>query len=60
MVITEIVDFCEFLSPTREEQDARNAAIKGVFDVIKYIWPNCKVQLVPSKFVSLGFNSLRL
>ncbi|EXB51373.1 PAP-associated domain-containing protein 5 [Morus notabilis] len=44
----EIVDFCEFLSPTPEEQDARNAAIERVFDVIKYIWPNCKVEVFGS------------
>ncbi|KAH7512543.1 hypothetical protein FEM48_Zijuj12G0101600 [Ziziphus jujuba var. spinosa] len=44
----EIVDFCEFLSPTREEQDARNAAIEGVFNVIKYIWPYCKVEVFGS------------
>ncbi|KAF3442102.1 hypothetical protein FNV43_RR16018 [Rhamnella rubrinervis] len=44
----EIVDFCEFLSPTREEQDARNEAFKCVCDVIKYIWPNCKVEVFGS------------
>lgn len=39
----EIVDFCDFLSPTPEEQDARNTAIERVSDVIKYIWSNCEV-----------------
>ena len=40
----EILDFCEFLSPTAEEQESRNAAIKSVFDVINYIWPNAVVH----------------
>ena len=41
----EIVDFCDFLSPTQEEQASRAEAVRCVFDVIKYIWPNCKVIL---------------
>lgn len=44
----EIVDFCDFLSPTQEEQAARSAAVQGVFEVIKYIWPNCKVEVFGS------------
>lgn len=40
----EIVDFCDFLSPTREEQTLRNEAVESVFGVIKYIWPSSKVQ----------------
>ncbi|KAL3638398.1 hypothetical protein CASFOL_017769 [Castilleja foliolosa] len=38
----EILDFCDFLSPTPEEQESRNAAIASVSDVIKYIWPNAE------------------
>ncbi|KAF2286026.1 hypothetical protein GH714_009767 [Hevea brasiliensis] len=45
---TELVDFCDFLSPTPKEQAARDTAIKIVFDVIKYIWPNCKVEVFGS------------
>ncbi|KAJ7981731.1 non-canonical poly(A) RNA polymerase PAPD5 [Quillaja saponaria] len=44
----EIVDFCEFLSPTPEEQGARNTAVESVFDVIKHIWPHCKVEVFGS------------
>ncbi|XP_021606696.1 terminal nucleotidyltransferase 4B isoform X2 [Manihot esculenta] len=44
----EIVDFCDFLSPTPEEQAARDSAVKCVFSVIKYIWPNCKVEVFGS------------
>nr|XP_016498763.1 PREDICTED: non-canonical poly(A) RNA polymerase PAPD5-like [Nicotiana tabacum] len=44
----EIIDFCEFLSPTPEEQASRNAAIECVFDVIRYIWPNCKPEVFGS------------
>lgn len=44
----EILDFCDFLSPTPEEEVSRNAAVEGVFDVIKYIWPNCKVEVFGS------------
>ncbi|XP_050217247.1 uncharacterized protein LOC126668071 isoform X2 [Mercurialis annua] len=44
----EIVDFCDFLSPTPEEQEARQTAVKSVFDVIKYIWPKCMVEVFGS------------
>ncbi|KAK4439189.1 Terminal nucleotidyltransferase 4B [Sesamum alatum] len=44
----EILDFCDFLSPTREEQQSRNAAIESVFDVVKYIWPNAEVEVFGS------------
>ncbi|KAL5736311.1 hypothetical protein ACOSQ2_031099 [Xanthoceras sorbifolium] len=44
----EIVDFCDFLSPTPEEEALRNAAVESVFDVIKYIWPNCKPEVFGS------------
>lgn len=46
LVHAEIIDFCDFLSPTPEEQTSRNAAIESVSDVIKYIWGNAKVRLV--------------
>ncbi|GAB2229923.1 hypothetical protein Droror1_Dr00014179 [Drosera rotundifolia] len=44
----EILDFCEFLSPTLEEQALRTAAIDSVFDVIEYIWPNCTAEVFGS------------
>ncbi|XVF04205.1 hypothetical protein REPUB_Repub05bG0062200 [Reevesia pubescens] len=44
----EIVDFCDFLSPTPEEQAARDAAVGSVFDVIKYIWPACRPEVFGS------------
>ncbi|KAI3815004.1 hypothetical protein L1987_14654 [Smallanthus sonchifolius] len=44
----EILDFCDFLSPTAEEQVSRNTAVESVSDVIKYIWPNCKVEVFGS------------
>ncbi|XP_031406004.1 terminal nucleotidyltransferase 4B isoform X2 [Punica granatum] len=44
----EIVDFCDFLSPTPEEQALRNSAVESVFEVIKYIWPNCRVEVFGS------------
>ncbi|KAL6570609.1 hypothetical protein OROGR_000159 [Orobanche gracilis] len=44
----EILDFCDFLSPTPEEQESRNAAIEYVFDVIKYIWPNAVAEIFGS------------
>ncbi|XP_015936717.1 uncharacterized protein LOC107462614 [Arachis duranensis] len=44
----EIVDFCEFLSPTSEEKAARDTAIESVFDVIKHIWPHCQVEVFGS------------
>lgn len=44
----EILDFCDFLSPTPEEEASRNSAIERVSDVIKYIWPRCKVEVFGS------------
>ncbi|PIA55380.1 hypothetical protein AQUCO_00800265v1 [Aquilegia coerulea] len=44
----EILDFCEFLSPTPEEEVLRNEAVDGVFGVVKYIWPHCKVEVFGS------------
>uniref|UniRef100_A0A0D6QZM7 polynucleotide adenylyltransferase n=1 Tax=Araucaria cunninghamii TaxID=56994 RepID=A0A0D6QZM7_ARACU len=44
----EIIDFCNFLSPTTEEEAARRAAVGRVSEVIKFIWPNCQVKLFGS------------
>lgn len=44
--MSEILDFCDFLSPTPEEDASRNAAVERVADVIRYIWPNCRVFLL--------------
>ncbi|KAK9085266.1 hypothetical protein Sjap_025677 [Stephania japonica] len=44
----EIIDFCEFLSPTPEEQAARSTAVRSVFEVIKHIWPACQVEVFGS------------
>lgn len=44
----EIVDFCEFLSPTEEERVARETAVERVFSVVKHIWPHCKVEVFGS------------
>lgn len=44
----EILDFCEFLSPTPEEEASRSAAVESVFDVVKYIWPDCEVEVFGS------------
>ncbi|XP_028783078.1 terminal nucleotidyltransferase 4A-like [Neltuma alba] len=44
----EIVDFCEFLSPTLEEKAARDVAIESVFQVIKHIWPHSQVEVFGS------------
>lgn len=48
------MDFCEFLSPTPEEQEARTSAVERVSQVIKYIWPRCKV---PFFVVRVGMNA---
>ncbi|KAG0489153.1 hypothetical protein HPP92_007964 [Vanilla planifolia] len=44
----EILDFSEFVSPTPEEQDKRTAAVNHVFEVVKYIWPHCRVEVFGS------------
>lgn len=41
--VAEIIDFCDFVSPTPEEQASRADAVQSVMEVIKYIWPQCKV-----------------
>nr|CAD1823764.1 unnamed protein product [Ananas comosus var. bracteatus] len=45
----EILDFCDFVSPTPEEQASRAAAVHSVFEVIKHIWPQCKAVIIESK-----------
>ncbi|CAO2178828.1 unnamed protein product [Urochloa humidicola] len=44
----EILDFCEFISPSTEEQSSRTAAVQAVSDVVKHIWPQCKVEVFGS------------
>ncbi|XP_073006870.1 uncharacterized protein [Typha latifolia] len=44
----EILDFCDFVSPTPEEQASRSAAVQSVFEVVKHIWPQCKVEVFGS------------
>ncbi|XP_077251341.1 nucleotidyltransferase family protein [Tasmannia lanceolata] len=44
----EILDFCDFISPTQDEKASRAAAVQRVFEVIKYIWPNCRVEVFGS------------
>ncbi|GJN18103.1 hypothetical protein PR202_gb05228 [Eleusine coracana subsp. coracana] len=40
----EILDFCDFISPSAEEQSSRSAAVQAVSDVVKHIWPQCKAS----------------
>ncbi|CAN6483329.1 unnamed protein product [Victoria cruziana] len=44
----EIVDFCDFVAPTQEEQASRAAAVNRIFEVIRYIWPHCEVEVFGS------------
>ncbi|CAL4948223.1 unnamed protein product [Urochloa decumbens] len=44
----EILDFCDFISPSTEEQSSRTAAVQAVSDVVKHIWPQCKVEVFGS------------
>ncbi|PKA47193.1 DNA polymerase sigma subunit [Apostasia shenzhenica] len=44
----EVLDFSEFISPTPKEQEKRNAAVSCVFEVVKYIWPQCRVEVFGS------------
>ncbi|TVU35597.1 hypothetical protein EJB05_17495, partial [Eragrostis curvula] len=44
----EILDFCDFISPSAEEQSSRTAAVQAVSDVVKHIWPQCKVEVFGS------------
>ncbi|KAH0468145.1 hypothetical protein IEQ34_003178 [Dendrobium chrysotoxum] len=45
----EILDFSEFVSPTPEEKAKRETAVDRVFQVVKYIWPHCRVVILDSK-----------
>lgn len=40
----EIVDFCEFVSPTEEEHAERCAAVERISSAVKCVWPNCQVR----------------
>jgi DNA polymerase sigma len=40
----EILDFCDFISPSAEEQSSRSAAVQAVSDVVNHIWPQCKAS----------------
>ncbi|XP_047057031.1 terminal nucleotidyltransferase 4B-like [Lolium rigidum] len=44
----EILDFCDFISPSAEEESSRTAAVQAVSDVVKHIWPHCKVEVFGS------------
>lgn len=46
--LIEIIDFCDFVSPTPEEQASRTNAVQCVIEVVKYIWPHCKVEVFGS------------
>ena len=40
----EIIDFYDFLKPTREEHEMRSHVIKSVRDVVVDMWPKVKVK----------------
>ncbi|KAG8077511.1 hypothetical protein GUJ93_ZPchr0007g6194 [Zizania palustris] len=44
----EILDFCEFISPSTEEQSSRTTAVQAVSSVVEHIWPQCKVEVFGS------------
>ncbi|WOL14536.1 non-canonical poly(A) RNA polymerase PAPD5 isoform X1 [Canna indica] len=44
----EILDFCDFISPTPAEQASRSAAVQCISEIIKHIWPQCKVEVFGS------------
>ena len=40
---TEILDFCDLISPSQLEQQSRAMAVQRVSNVIKSIWKQCQV-----------------
>lgn len=50
LLYAEIVDFCEFVAPTEEEQRLRAEAVQRVTGVVKTIWPTCEVLQTYFKF----------
>ena len=44
----EVVEFCRFLEPTKEEAAMREAATQRVREVILSIWPQASVQIFGS------------
>ena len=56
--VAEILDFCDFISPSTEEQSSRTAAVQDVSDVVKHIWPQCKAShpLSPCSLCQIAVN----
>ncbi|KAL3677750.1 hypothetical protein R1sor_020706 [Riccia sorocarpa] len=44
----EIVDFCDFVTPTENEQRIRDEAVQRVTEVVLSIWPSCQVKVFGS------------
>ncbi|KAH7292284.1 hypothetical protein KP509_29G060500 [Ceratopteris richardii] len=44
----EIISFCDLVSPTKEDEELRTAAVQRVSDVIKSIWTKCQVTVFGS------------
>ncbi|KAG6542519.1 hypothetical protein Mapa_015989 [Marchantia paleacea] len=44
----EIVDFCNFVTPTEREQKIRDDAVQRVREVVLSIWPSCQVKVFGS------------
>ncbi|BBN04554.1 non-canonical poly(A) RNA polymerase PAPD5/7 [Marchantia polymorpha subsp. ruderalis] len=44
----EIVDFCNFVTPTEKEQKIRDDAVQRVREVVMSIWPSCQVKVFGS------------
>ena len=44
----EVVEFCRYLAPSRQEREARQAAIDRIEDVVTGIWPKARVEVFGS------------
>ena len=47
-ISAEIVEFCKFLEPTPEEEDARESSLERISDLVKSMFPSARIQLFGS------------
>jgi len=44
----EVIDFCRFVEPTPEEASSRRAAVSRVEELVRWIWPESRLELFGS------------
>lgn len=44
----ELLDFCQFVSPTKQEHEIRLNLIERIKDIVKNLWPNASIHIFGS------------